>query len=164
MEPGALGGAEARESAQRLKEETDGSAFRLLLTPPLPDAWPPSQGSGVVYWAYVSEALPTGEASYEVHSPELGIRFIPTVQGKDRARIERLASRLLATETREPNQPQDVLDRAAESLFRIVTGGSTSEDPQQLRAVYGTWVRDHPVIAAELAARSTPFFDWLKAV
>jgi hypothetical protein len=158
-----LDAAQAQAVASRELERAAKGKLDLQLTPPFPEHWPPA-GGGVVYCAYRTEALPTGEDRWAVYTPELEIHFVPTAAGKDAVKIQRLTERKLErSESREPKQEPSELEAAAHALFLLVTGHGSADDRQRLHAAHRLWLDEHRVLAGALEQRFPDYVRWLRS-
>ena len=130
------------------------------LTLALPLAWP-SDREGVVYFAYPSEALPTGIQRTRLRSPSPRIVFAPVTSAPQLEAID--SSSVLGTQD-DPAEPTDATEiaRAEQALVDIVSGCRTADQATGEIEAYLRWLEDEPVIAQDLARRSEPFTTWLR--
>ncbi len=150
----ATAAIELRDKAQRAV----GLSAQLSLALPL--AWP-SDREGVVYFAYPTEALPTGVQRTRLRSASHRVVFAPVTGAPHVERLD--ASSVLGTQD-EPAEPTDATEiaRAEQALVDLVAGCRTTEQATGEIDVYLRWLADEPRIAEDLARRSEPFTTWLR--
>lgn len=152
-------GTEMRQSARGALQGRDGD---LLLTPGFPDPWPPrgDRDAGLIFLAYESEPLPTGEKSSRIVSPsgEVHVAADPPYA----ASLAALAPYELGIERRRSSQPIEELDEACDRLVGLLRGEPDRSAAARVRRAYGTWLEEHPLLAGVVAERFPAFAAWVQ--
>lgn len=132
------------------------TGFGIEISLLLPSAWPPVDGQ-IGWYAYKSEALPTGAIAYRIHGPTSRISMrLPDgpahvqpisddqVQGRDRS-----------------SQKRPEMGPAEQVLLDVVMGRRSPDSARADLAPYLAWAAAAPVIGPDVRKRCPEFFAWL---
>lgn len=166
--PGAacLSATQAEERAREALREAGPLAanpYTGSLSPPLPVAWPPSQEPAVRFYAFRTEALPTGVIAYRSWSPH-AVVTVPLRGGTPKQ--HQLKPRVLGREEDRPaNEPGTSVKQATQALLQVLCRAEVPSDPEAeiIRSGYRAWADSRPLVSREFRTHAPAFFTWLDA-
>jgi hypothetical protein len=126
-----------------------------------PREWP-TPGAGVVWLAYLREALPTGVVRYRLSRPSHRIELHAEAE---LPRVNELPGRGTLGSESWPNGSPDpaALMDGQQAVLDVVFGCKPLAAVSGRLRVYDDWMLAHELLAQDVALQAPAFFDWLRA-
>lgn len=150
---------EAWNNAESAAAEALG-AQAFVLTPALPNAWPPEPGS-VVYLAYPLDPMETGVNTYRLGRASLKVTLAVADGSTQSESLNPKGKALGRIELDRGLTAGDPVRKAERALLTIAAGDKTAEEVKFALYSYDKWLDDHALIGADVRKRQPEFSKFL---